>query len=363
MMPPRGGGEAAAAPRPDTTAVLPARGWIQSPGYDLLLFTLSPVAGLLVIWADLRLPGGAYVVAAATYLVAIPHYMSSFTFYLGDENLAHYRTRWVAFFVGPALIIAGVVGLRLLGVHRPVQSTLFVWNVWHVALQSAGILSIYRRLNGGDPRERPAAHLTILAANATMAFWAVDRYPPLYELLHAVHPLAPWVLRGAALPVAAGAFGVLVYRLAKRSRPVSVAELAFLTTSLLLFHPYLWVQDANLATFGMLMGHFIQYLAIVWLLNRRKYAGAGGSTRQRVLGLVSGRGTLLIGVIVGTGVAFYLANEVTVALGIPMAYVIAWNALTLVHFYVDGLVWAFRRPFVRTSVGPYLMPSSRLESR
>jgi hypothetical protein len=44
----------------------------------------------------------------------------------------------------------------------------------------------------------------------------------------------------------------------------------------------------------------------------------------------------------------------------PMAYVILWNALTLVHFYLDGLIWAFKQPFVRQSIGAYLTPASRV---
>ena len=81
------------------------RGWIHSPAFDLALFTLSPLAGLFVLWANVSMPGGAMVVVAATYLIAIPHYLSSFTFFLGDENLAYYRTRRLAFFAGPVVII------------------------------------------------------------------------------------------------------------------------------------------------------------------------------------------------------------------------------------------------------------------
>src|SRR2546421_3430239 len=38
---------------------------------------------------------------------------------------------------------------------------------------------------------------------------------------------------------------------------------------------------------SMLMGHFVQYLALVWLLNRRKYASSRGSAREQALGFVS----------------------------------------------------------------------------
>lgn len=338
------------------------RGWIEKPSYDLALFTLAPLAGVAVILANYYVPGGYRLGIVATFLVAIPHYLSSFSFYLGDDNLEYYRTRRLAFFAGPVIIFGAVLLLRVIGYHQPVQSTLFVWNIYHVSMQSAGILSIYRRLNGGPAGERPVAHLAILSINATMAFWYVDRFAPLYELLVRIHPFAPWTLRAVALPVAAASLGIFLYRLAKRDGPISLAEGSFLISSLLLFHPYLWVKDSAQATFAMLMGHFIQYLAIVWLLNRRKYAHSQGSKRQRILGWISARPIHLFGTLFVAGVTFYVADKLTTALGAAMVYVILWNAMTLIHFYLDGLVWAFKQPYVRESIGPHLSPPSRIRA-
>ena len=109
----------------------------------------------------------------------------------------------------------------------------------------------------------------------------------------------------------------------------------------------------------MLMGHFIQYLAIVWLLNHRKYAGMSGTRHQRLLGWLSTNPRTVLLWILVVGAAFYTADKLTQAAGIGMAYVIAWNAMSLVHFYVDGLVWAFKQPYVRSSIGPYLTPDDR----
>jgi len=337
-------------------------GWIQSPLYDLGLFVLSPVAGTLaVLWA-LNLRGGAAVIATVTFLLAIPHYMSSFSFFLGDDNRQYYRRHTALFYGGPVVIAATVLLLRGSGVHTPVLVTMFVWNIYHVSQQSHGILSIYRRLNGGPPTERSVARLAILSVNATMAFWHVDRFTPLYRVLAAVHPMLPWLLPVLILPIAVSAVGVLAFRMLRRRRAVSVPEGAFLTTSLLLFHPYLWVEDSGLATMGMLLGHFVQYLAIVWLLNHRKYAEPSGSVAQRVLAHMSANPLSVGATIAGVGFAIFLGERATAWLGAPMLYIIAWNALSLIHFYLDGLVWAFRNPFVRQSIGPYLMPPSHIRA-
>jgi hypothetical protein len=336
------------------------RGWIESPLFDLSLFTLSPLAGLAVILPALISPKSIHIaIAAATYLVAIPHYVSSFSFYLGDDNLAYYRTRRLAFFVGPVLILFAVVGLRLTRVDAAVQSTLYVWNIYHVSMQSAGILSLYRHLNGGALSENRFARMTLLGVNGTLAFLHIDRFPPIYDNLLKIHcPI--WIIHTAFLGVAVVAVALYVNKVRLRAKRITGGELAFLVSSLLLFHPYLWVYDLNIATFGMLMGHFLQYLGIVWLLNRRKYRVAAGSSRQRLLSAISTKTWLLVLALISVGLLFRWIRVGSDWLRIPLSYTILWNSLALVHFYVDGFIWAFKNPFVRTSVGPYLAPESHM---
>lgn len=335
------------------------RGWIQSPRFDLALFTLSPLAGLFVVVPALLSPKGIHVWIAATYLIAIPHYVSSFSFYLGDENLAYYRTRRLTFFAGPVLILLAVIALRLTKVDAMVNSALYVWNVFHVSMQSIGILAIYRRLNGGLPSEGRFARISVLGVNATLAFLHIDRFPPIYEPLQRIHfPL--WTIRPALLSVAV--IGLVLYLNVLWHRPQRIggAELAFLVSTFLMFHPYLWVHELNIATYGMLIGHFLQYLGIVWLLNRRKYSMAKGSERQKLLSSVSASTPFLLLSLVSVGGVFYLALRGSVWLGIPITYSILWNSLALIHFYLDGFIWAFKDPFVRKSLGPYVAPSSHM---
>lgn len=339
------------------------RGWIASPRFDLPLFVLSPVAGLLLLAVALTVPPqyGFLVQATAFYFVAVPHYMSTYTFFLGDDNLDHYRSRRLAFFGGPACISLAVVLLWVLRFPPVIQAAVFIWNVWHVARQNGGILAMYRRLNDGSRSEHLPAHTAILGVSAAMATWNIDRYPSIGNALAAVHPNAQHALAVLFLAIGAGALVLLVQRLAHRERPVGAQEIGFLASSLLMFHPYLWVHDYSLATLGMLMGHFVQYLGIVWLLHHRKYGPKqGGSMVQRALSLVSARYVLIGAFIAVSGLFFVAANAATMALGVPSVYTVSWYAFTFIHFYLDGLIWAFREPFVRESVGTYLMPLERI---
>jgi hypothetical protein len=121
-----------------------------------------------------------------------------------------------------------------------------------------------------------------------------------------------------------------------------------------LFHPYLWIHDANQATLGMLLGHFIQYLAIVWLVHRRKFSRLGAQVSHTWLAKLSMTLPLLILVLLGTGVTS-LTLRIFPTVGVQSAYSAALLSLVLVHFYLDGLFWAFKRPEVRRSLGPYVM--------
>ena len=338
-------------------------GWIESPAFDLACFVLSPVAGLLflgVVFA-VSAPYALLVQAAVFYFVAVPHYMSTYTFYLGDDNLHYYRTRGLAFFGGPVIIALLVLALWLLGFPPIVQAAVFVWNIWHVARQNSGILSIYRRLHSGPGAEGGPAQWALLGVSGGMTFWNIGRFPPVGRALSSLHPDAGHALAIALLALGLVALGVLVKQLISRLRPPGWQEVAFLVSSLAMFHPYLWVSDYTLATLGMLMGHFVQYLALVWLLHRRKYGPlASGSTGQRVLSLVSTRQMLLAAFIGASGLFFIVSNQATAVLGVAPVYTVSWFAFTLVHFYLDGFIWAFRQPFVRASIGSYLMPPARV---
>jgi hypothetical protein len=336
------------------------RGWIESPLYDLSLFTLSPLVGLIVIAMQRGMHLGSAVGVLAVYFVGIPHYLSTFTFYLGDQNRSHYLARWAAFFLGPLIIFASVLALRVLDVKGVVQSVIFIWNIYHVSLQSAGILSIYRRLNAGQQKEKIWAHLTILFVNATMAFWFLKYFPPLYSFAVRIHPDAPLALRYSCLTIAILAGIGYAIQLARRPGPVGLSERAFLISSLLLFHPYLWLQDSVLATIATLMGHFIQYLGIIWLLNRRKFTErqTSGSRAQQWLVKLSSNPRLLMLSLLVLGAFFLAIDRGSRLVGMYLSYIIVWNSLVLIHFYVDGLVWAFRNSFVRQTVGPYLVLES-----
>src|SRR5207245_11254441 len=62
------------------------RGWIESPLFDLSLFTLSPLAGLFVILPVLLSPRRLHVYIAPPSHIALPPRVRSFSFYLAAAS-------------------------------------------------------------------------------------------------------------------------------------------------------------------------------------------------------------------------------------------------------------------------------------
>jgi hypothetical protein len=327
-------------------------GWIESPVFDLAFFILSPLAGLALLLVSLD-GGNALLTLAAATLIGGPHYLATYSFYFFDDTAAYHRQRWVAYFVIPILIILAVGAVAWFQLPIVIIVVIYFWNAYHVARQSCGIQSIYRiRAGAYDPRLKTITNAAIVSTSLAMTVSHLDWYPALHAFLSTPSPYLPDLLTYGALVwaiVSLARLGISMIQRHRQGPAFSTAELAFLATSLLLFHPYLWVRDANLATLGMLLGHFIQYLGIVWLLNSRKLADGTGSLGQRTLSRLWRDPWVLVPALIAGGALFMVLQINLMAVTI---------ALVLLHFYLDGLFWAFRRPEVRRSLAPYLMDGS-----
>jgi hypothetical protein len=295
-------------------------------------------------------------------MLGIPHYVSTFAFFFWDETREYHRARWALFFGGPVLIVATLVCVALFRVPFVIQVVVYVWNTFHVARQSCGILSIYRqRANVKDPGLKPIVNGAVMWTSFALAFWNIQWYPTLNRFLTLIWPQLPqavWVVTATGAAIALARLAISLGQRFRGANPPLLPEMVFLATSLLLFHPYLWIQDANRATLGMLLGHFIQYLAIVWLVHRRRFRAIGSSTppNELWLGKLSTCLPLLLAVIVVLGGAFVALELLSrSSFLLQTVYEGTYLSLALVHFYLDGLFWAFRRPEVRQSLGPHLM--------
>jgi hypothetical protein len=327
-------------------------GWIQSPAFDLAFLILSPLAGLALLLVSLGHANTLPALVAAT-MIGGPHYLATYSFYFWDDTSAYHRRRWIAHFVVPVLIVLGVGVIAWFHIPVVLFVVIFFWNAYHVARQSCGIQSIYRHKAGAfDPRLKTITNAAIISTSLAMAVANLDWYPALHAVLSRVSPSLPNAISRGTLLVAVislARLGIAMHRRHRQGPTCSKAELAFLATSLSLFHPYLWVRDVNLATLGMLVGHFLQYLGIVWLVHARKLAAGDGSFGQRVLARLWRDPWALLAAFIAAGALFMVLQINLMA---------ATIALALLHFYLDGLFWSFKQPEVRRAMAPYLAARS-----
>jgi hypothetical protein len=329
--------------------------WIESARFDLTFFGLSPVVVLplvlLALVVDRRL--GLFF-----FLLSFPHYMSTLSFFLWDEYQDRFRARWFAFYGGPVVIAATFFLLIYTGLPRIIQVVLFAWNIYHVGRQSCGILSVYRHGAGvTDPSHKGVTNFAILASNFFLAFWNVDSHDAFDPLRALRSDWSSWLRAGLGAVALVGLvrLGLALRERARAGQGVELPEALFLLTSLSLFHPFLWMPSSNAATAVMLLPHYVQYLGIVWLLNRRRFREADGSARQRILARVSRSTPLLVAVLLSIGAATIGASVFLRHSGHEMIFESFYLLVALEHFYLDGLFWAFRDPAVRRSFGPYLI--------
>ncbi len=328
---------------------------IQSLGFDSVFFLCSPLVTLPLALLPLLI---APQLALLFFLLAFPHYASTFAFYFWDENRERHVTRWFAFFAGPVIIAIAYWALFYFKVPRLMQLVLFVWNVYHVGRQSCGIVSIYRHRAGVmDNAAKQSTNFAILAANFAFAFFNIDSHPQFGPFLRDISPRATALLQSVlavtALVALAG-LGKSIWERIKVGKKPLAPELIFITTSIAIFHPYLWLRSSGMATAMMLLPHYLQYLGIVWLLHRRRFRTAEGSMGQRTLQRLSTNMPLLLLVLAGIGASFAIASVVLRHTGHDTIFETMYLMLAFEHFYLDGLFWAFKDPSVRKSIGPWL---------
>jgi hypothetical protein len=321
--------------------------WIESRGFDLGFFVLSPLVGLAFLLANSA--GGPLLGIAAAALIGGPHYLASYSFFFWDDKAAYHRNRWVIHFVIPVLIVLFVGLVSVFQVPAVIVVVIYFWNAYHVSKQSCGILSIYRHRAGiFDARHKTIANAAIICTNLCMALSHTEWYPALHRILSipaASAPMLLWQASALAAGASLGALSISLYQRYRKGTGPGGIELSFLVTSLTLFHPYLWVEDSNTATLGMLLGHFIQYLGIVWLVNSRKFATGTDAATHRYLSRFWRDPRILALGFLSAGGLFMLLQLQAMAVSVT---------LVLLHFYLDGVFWAFRRPEVRKALGPYL---------
>jgi hypothetical protein len=333
------------------------RPWMIAPGIDALLFVGVTLLTIIpwIVSDVLHYPGWYVILGVA--VANGPHLISTWTrvYLLPGERFKRPVRYWLIPGLAMALAITADAtgGLCL----RLVRSTIFYWATWHFVAQSWGVMRIYQRKHGAA--ERTEARLEKALIFLPAFFCALHR---LYtgpwtlfgiEVIH-LRPTA-WLVNGfGALIVALAAVYLLVWLAGSKERPAyEWLRPAYLAFNFLGFAmPFLVIRDGNSAFGAAALWHAVQYIAVVWLYNDRRYRG-GVDVQARLVSWVAQRGRALayMGLIAACaavvylfafGVSFFVHRRFE---DIALTF---WTGFTLGHYYLDGVIWKSRRYDLRT---------------
>ena len=376
-----------ASVQPAVLAVPAARGaekpWMIAPGLDLVLF-LGVTLLTLIPWvvADVLHYPGWYVILGVG-IANGPHLISTWTrVYLVPGERFKYPVRY---WLIPGLALAFAIAADAQGglLQRLIRSVIFYWATWHFVAQSWGVLRIYQRKHGAA--ERTEARLEKALIFLPAFFCALHRLftgPWMLFNVEVIHVRPPALLVNGlgALIVAIAAVYIWVFlqgsirqepsegslnlprrlRWAKLSSANAISRPthewvrpAYLVLNFFGFAmPFLVIKDGDAAFAAAALWHAVQYIAIVWLFNARRYA-RGVDPQARLMSWVSQRGRALaymglIGVcaavvyMVAFGVSFFVSRRFE---DIALTF---WTGFTLGHYYLDGTIWKSRKYDLRT---------------
>lgn len=355
--------------------VVPNRSLFISTPFKDLAFYFGSVGVVLIAWfaATVLHVNSFYILATVAVVANGPHLVSTWTRVYFDKR--EWRERPLLI-VGMPLAIATTVVLLMtfLGYTgaRILNSTILYWATWHFVAQNWGILRIYQRKSGEDPKsmamrlEKPILFLFVL--------WCllkrIDTGPRVLfgtEVYYFQLPSA--VVDGLWGPLGFLIAVYLVQRIRERNEPW--AKAAWLRGAFLLcafvgfFVPFQCIKTDDTSAFAAAAcWHGIQYLGIMRFYHLNTWK-AGVHPDAKIISWLSQPGwprffmyCALLLALAGSG--YVLIGGLTFAskaIQGPAAWdqytwaAIVWISFTLSHYWLDGVIWKLRKPELAARVG------------
>lgn len=333
--------------------------WILDTWRDLGLFIATPLLIVPLVWAaksrfsieDI----GLFVAAFGATGHHLPGMMRAY----GDRALfQRFKVRFIAapiFLITVAFYFASrdLEGLTVI---------VLLWGIWHAIMQVYGFLRIY------DAKVKSFSPLTSRLDMAMCIGWfgvgvlfSPGRMGVILEKFYeSGGPLIPpagvlgfqWFW-GAATALATVAFFANVGVQWKKGIPPSPVKLLTMGSSFAFW--WFAMVTINNVILGVAMWeifHDVQYLAIVWVFNRKRAEsdpGAGSFTR-----FLFRRSGMMVGLYVGLVFVYgylTLLPDLIEAQTLRNGLVALLVTSTLLHFYYDGFIWKVREQSTRKSLG------------
>lgn len=341
--------------------------WIINKKFDLFFFIGSALLGAAYFFLLLLIPRHALLITAVVWvLFAQTHFGSTWFVYLDKKNRAYFKERAWKYYGIPAFIFAAVLAI---GYASQVLLVVLISiaSLYHVTKQSAGILNLYRVRNKEfELAVRKAETGAMFAWSLFFGGYGGLSLPDFRHIFGAFLPLAKvgvWATFAAAC-----VFSLVILNQYRKRAMNSLPKTLFLLNSVLLYSPYLYaavilvdIYQMEIATLTALITHYMQYMGLVWLINRNKYQGQTEYAHQNpFLHTLTKKYAYIIAAILGYALIMALFRW-----GVPVTVHNTFLtrmlpnvvlALTAIHFYLDAFIWRFRNPFIKETVAPFIKP-------
>lgn len=330
-------------------------GWLKDPRFDLIFILgiallAGGMAGATVYRPDLFWP----MLALHSWLFGYEHLVATYTRLLGrPEDRARYR-RLILYV--PPLVLLGLYAVgRSYGVVG-IYALYFVAQWHHTVRQSWGLAQQYRQRAGGLPWDPVRL--------SELTLWSV----PVWGLLHRcaqrpdefifqsfwLPPVPPLLatIAGCA-SCALWLYWIYTRVVAYRRGQLPIGHTLYMVSHLLIFLiGYVLISEICSGWLLVNVWHNVQYIAFVWLYNRRRFA-AGIEPQTHALSWLSQPGYLRAGLYFLASIAlalpiYYLLprlglklDELLIDTAVPAAITVGLT-LTFHHYIVDAIVWKRR---------------------
>jgi len=348
------------ARRGAVAASSPVSPWILGRGRDVILFIGPPALILPSVLLAETVWSGKSLYALVMALGALGHHLPGMMRAYGDRELfRRFRTRFIA---APLFLVTlcAAFGLRD-ATLAPILLITYFWGVWHGLMQTHGFARIYDAKVGSFAAStvRLDRWLCIVWFGAGVLFSTSRMHHVLQKFYASGGPAVPFeavetarVVWGALTALVTIAWLVHLARAMRVGRAPSPVKLVFLAASI----GFWWISNAVVE--NLLVGlvlfeifHDVQYLAIVWIYNRRRVetdVAIGRFTRF----LFRDRRALIV-LYVGLVFAYGALSFVPAIPGstVSALFTATLAASTLLHFYFDSFIWKVREKPTRAALG------------
>ena len=331
--------------------------WIIDPVRDLILFVATPLLIVPIAWAVRTAASDATLILLVAAFGQVGHNLPGLIRAYGDRQLfQRYRMR---FMVAPVLLGAACVYAAIYNLHALVLASV-TWAIWHALMQTYGFVRIYASKSNGRSALQQQLDFAMCLLWFTGALLLNEQ--PLALILRRWYLCggftipAIWIdaLQGIlliALTLVTTSWGWLAFQ--QRSDRAAWVRVGVMLSSIG-FYWFAYRGAGNILIGAALFEvfHDVQYLAIVWLFNRRRVEQ--DESAGVFLKFLFRRSGALVGLYIGLVFAFGSLKllEHGLSAGATRDLLIAFLATSgLLHYYYDGFIWKIRDTSTSATLG------------